>query len=167
MIKCVTIDGVWNGEWIYWTTSYYNALANLHTLQINTTHAMSFSVNCVVNSRSLATASNSGGFSASRAHVLTFRRIFRNWTLVNCQLNYGAISFKHVFTESFSSNERLFCFYYSGIRVRMWNFLAMLQPSQPQHDDILHVGVVGAFSCRQRNVTVWDRAQMGYALKPT
>jgi hypothetical protein len=49
---------------------------------------------CCVNSRSLTTASNSGDYSASRAHVITVRRISRNWTLVNCQLNYRAISFQ-------------------------------------------------------------------------
>jgi hypothetical protein len=37
---------------------------------------------CVFNSRSLATASNSGDSSASRAHVVTVRRISRNWTLI-------------------------------------------------------------------------------------
>jgi hypothetical protein len=44
------------------------------------------------NNRSLATASNNGDSSVSRAHVVTVRRICRNWALIDCQLNYSAIS---------------------------------------------------------------------------
>jgi hypothetical protein len=40
---------------------------------------------CVFNSRFLATVANSGHSSASRAHVVTLRRISRDWTLVDCQ----------------------------------------------------------------------------------
>jgi hypothetical protein len=47
---------------------------------------------CVFTSRSLRTASNSGDSSASRAHVATVRRISCNWTLVDCQPSYSAIS---------------------------------------------------------------------------
>jgi hypothetical protein len=47
-------------------TSNYNAVANLHTLQITTAPAKPFPVCCVFNSGSLATASN----TASRAHIL-------------------------------------------------------------------------------------------------
>jgi hypothetical protein len=47
---------------------------------------------CVFNSRSLATDSNIGDSATSSAHIVTLRRISRNWTLVICQLNYSAIS---------------------------------------------------------------------------
>jgi hypothetical protein len=51
-----------------------------------------FPASYIFNSRSLATASNSGDSLASRAHVVTVWRISRNWTPVNCQLYYSAIS---------------------------------------------------------------------------
>jgi hypothetical protein len=83
--QCVTVDGVWIGEWIYWplthmnrTTTNYRTGANLHSLQITTCQV--FSAFCVSSSRSLATTSNSRDSSASRAHVVTVRRISRNWT---------------------------------------------------------------------------------------
>jgi hypothetical protein len=47
------------------TTSNYNAIADLHTLQINTAHAKSFPACCVFTNHSLVTASNSGYSSAS------------------------------------------------------------------------------------------------------
>jgi hypothetical protein len=50
-------------------TSYTNH-SELHTLQIITAPAKPFSA-CSVNSRSMATASNSGDYSASRAQVLS------------------------------------------------------------------------------------------------
>jgi hypothetical protein len=75
---CLTIDGVWIGEWIYWplihsplrNTSNYIATANLHNSQITTAPAKPFPACCVFTNRSLATASNSGDSSASRAQVL-------------------------------------------------------------------------------------------------
>jgi hypothetical protein len=60
------------------TTSNYSAIADLQSLQITTAPANSFPAFYVINSRSLATASSSGDSSASRAHVVTIRRIFRN-----------------------------------------------------------------------------------------
>jgi hypothetical protein len=68
----VTIDGVRIGEWIHWplVTSNYSATANLHNSQITTATAKHFPGFCVFTSRSLATASNSGNSSASRAQVL-------------------------------------------------------------------------------------------------
>jgi hypothetical protein len=69
------------------------ALSLISTLYKSQQHPLShFSVCCVFNSRSLATSSNSGDSSAFRDHVVTARWTSRNWTLVNCQLNYGAIS---------------------------------------------------------------------------
>jgi hypothetical protein len=75
---CVTTDGVWIGEsdlvttyttWLV-TTSNYSATADLHNSQITTASAKPFPACCVFTIRSLATASNSGDSSASRAQVL-------------------------------------------------------------------------------------------------
>jgi hypothetical protein len=55
------------------TTSNYSAIAYLHTLQITPATAKPFPACCVFISRSLATASNSGDSSASRAQVLSSR----------------------------------------------------------------------------------------------
>jgi hypothetical protein len=74
------------------TTSNYSTVSNLHTLQITAAFAKLFPACFVFNSHSLATASNIGDSLASRAHVVTVRRISYNWTSVNCQLNYSAIS---------------------------------------------------------------------------
>jgi hypothetical protein len=89
ILSCVLCNyGVWIGELdlltqLYTpheTTSNYIAIANLHTLQITTEPAKPFLACCVFNSRFIATASNSGNSSAFRAHVVTVRRISRNWT---------------------------------------------------------------------------------------
>jgi hypothetical protein len=67
---CVTIDGVWIGEWIYYlytqlgTTSNDNANTELHTSQIITSHAKPQSF-IVFHSRFLVTALNNGDSSAS------------------------------------------------------------------------------------------------------
>jgi hypothetical protein len=47
------------------TSSNYSATANLHALQMTTAHAKSLPACCVFTSRSLVTATNSGGSSAS------------------------------------------------------------------------------------------------------
>jgi hypothetical protein len=52
------------------TTSYYSATADLHTSQFTTAPAKPFPACCVLTCRSLVTASNSGGSSASRAQIL-------------------------------------------------------------------------------------------------
>jgi hypothetical protein len=80
------MDGVWIGgldllTHLYTplgTTSNYSATANLHNSQITTAPTKPFPACCVFNSRSLASGSNSGDFSVSRAHVITVRRISRN-----------------------------------------------------------------------------------------
>jgi hypothetical protein len=65
----------------------------ISTIHRSPQHPLShFPASCVFNSRSLTTASNSGDSSASRAHVVTVRRISRNWTLVDCQVNSRAFS---------------------------------------------------------------------------
>jgi hypothetical protein len=96
------------------TTSNYSANANLHTLQITTAPATLFSACCVFNNHSLATASNSGDSSSSRAHVVSVRRIVRNWTVnstiapsllslpCRAQLNCQA-SMTHSLTNHFTS----------------------------------------------------------------
>jgi hypothetical protein len=61
-------------------TSNYNAIADLHTLQIPTATAKPFPACCVFTSRSLVTASNSGDYSASRAQVLSLQTPIRNST---------------------------------------------------------------------------------------
>jgi hypothetical protein len=86
---CVTIDGVWIGEWNYWplvlSTSEYSAIVNLYALQITTAPAKPFSTCRDFISRSLTTTSNSGDFSASRPQVLSSQPPVRNSTL-NWQL---------------------------------------------------------------------------------
>jgi hypothetical protein len=52
------------------TAINYNAIADLHTLQFTTAPAKSFPAFCFFKSRSLATATNGGDPSASRAQVL-------------------------------------------------------------------------------------------------
>jgi hypothetical protein len=65
----------------------------ISTVHRSPQHPLSlFPACCVFKSHSLAMASNSGNSSASCAHVITVQQISRNWTLVNCQLNYSAIS---------------------------------------------------------------------------
>jgi hypothetical protein len=72
------------------TTSNYSAIANLHTLQITTAPVKPFSSLLYLQQLFPSNGFNSGHSSASRFHVVV-RRISRNWTLVNCQLNYSAI----------------------------------------------------------------------------
>jgi hypothetical protein len=63
------------------TTSNYSTVANLHTLQITTAPAKSFSIRYVIISRSLATAFNNGDSSASRAQVLSSQPPVQNSAL--------------------------------------------------------------------------------------
>jgi hypothetical protein len=76
-VKCtVTGFGLVNGfvDHLYTPlgiTSSYNATANLHNSQITTAPAKPFPACCVFISRFLATASNSGDYSASRSQVLS------------------------------------------------------------------------------------------------
>jgi hypothetical protein len=53
------------------TTSNYIAIANLHNSQITTAPAKFFPACCVFIIRSLATASNNGNSSVSRAQILS------------------------------------------------------------------------------------------------
>jgi hypothetical protein len=60
----------------------------ISTIHRSPQHPLSlFPTCCVLNSHSLPTAPNNGDSSPSRDNVITTRRISRNWTLVNCQLN--------------------------------------------------------------------------------
>jgi hypothetical protein len=78
MCMCVIIEefGLVNGfidhlhTWLG-TTSNYSAASNLHNSQTTTAPAKPFPAFCVFTSPSLATASNSGDSSASRARVLS------------------------------------------------------------------------------------------------
>jgi hypothetical protein len=64
-ILWVTIDGVWTGNWFYWTLTdrNYNTIVNSHTLQFTT--ACSDSSACCVFTSCLVTASNTAGLSTS------------------------------------------------------------------------------------------------------
>jgi hypothetical protein len=53
------------------TTNNYSATSDLHNSQITTAPAKHFSACCAFTSRPLATVSNSGDSSASRAQVLS------------------------------------------------------------------------------------------------
>jgi hypothetical protein len=53
--------------------------ANVHNSQLTTAHAMLFPSYCVFTSRSLATVSNGGDFSASGAKVLSSQTPVHNW----------------------------------------------------------------------------------------
>jgi hypothetical protein len=55
---------------LHGTTRNYSDTADLHTLQFTTAPAKPFPACCVFNSNSLATASNSGDYSASRGQIL-------------------------------------------------------------------------------------------------
>jgi hypothetical protein len=98
--RYVTMDGVWNGKLDLLAICIHRselrliaALSIISTSHKSPQHPLSlFPACCVFNSCSLAKASNNEDSSASRDHVVTVRRISRNWTLVNCQLSYSAIS---------------------------------------------------------------------------
>jgi hypothetical protein len=60
------------------TASNYKAIAYLHTLQSTTATSKPFPVCCVLTSLSLATASNSGDFSASRSQFLSSLTLIQN-----------------------------------------------------------------------------------------
>jgi hypothetical protein len=60
------------------TTSNYVATSNLHISQFTTGPAKNFPTCCVFNSRSLATASNSGDSSGSSAQVLPSPTVVQN-----------------------------------------------------------------------------------------
>jgi hypothetical protein len=69
------------------------ALSLISTLYKSPQHPLFlFLAYCAFNSHSLATASKSGDSSAFRAYLIAARRISRNWTLVNCRINYITIS---------------------------------------------------------------------------
>jgi hypothetical protein len=92
----VAIDGVWTGYGFsdhlnpqLATTSNYSPTANLHTLQITAAAAKPSPACYVLTSRSLATASNSGDSSASRAQVLLSQSPMQNSLST---VNYNVIS---------------------------------------------------------------------------
>jgi hypothetical protein len=64
------------------TTSNYSTIAELHNSQITTAPAKPFPACYAFTSRSLATASNSGDSSASRAHILSLQPPVQNSTVL-------------------------------------------------------------------------------------
>jgi hypothetical protein len=61
------------------TTRNYSAIADLQNSKSTKAPATSFPACCAFISRSLATASNSGDFSASHAQVLFLQNPVQNW----------------------------------------------------------------------------------------
>jgi hypothetical protein len=102
------------------TTSNYSTIANLHTLQITTAHAMSFPACCVFISRSLVGAPNSEDSSASALksslHSLPYRTDLAAPVVFFITPRHGLRRQHHsqihcsgnVFTEPFPSSGRLF-----------------------------------------------------------
>jgi hypothetical protein len=72
------------------STSNYSAIDDLDNSQITAAPAKHFPACCVFISRFLATASKSGDSSASRTQVLLSQPPVQ--ILLNCELNYSAIS---------------------------------------------------------------------------
>jgi hypothetical protein len=83
----VTIEGVLIGELDLLTTcTHHSELKVITALSLISTPINHYTLSlfpacCVSKSRSLATASNSGNSSCSKAHIGTVWRISRNWTL--------------------------------------------------------------------------------------
>jgi hypothetical protein len=111
----VIIDGVWIGYWIYWHTYTHHSELQVITALISTLykllHVKSSSVCNVSKNRSLATASKSVDSSASRAHVVTLRRISGNWTH-SAGLGPSLYGLRADPTENTASNS--FCIVFMG-----------------------------------------------------
>jgi hypothetical protein len=71
----------------------YSTTANLHNSQITTAPAKPFPARYIFTSRSVATASNSGVFSASRAQDLSSQSPLQNPTLKELSINW-VVKFK-------------------------------------------------------------------------
>jgi hypothetical protein len=112
------------------TTSNYSVTAHLHSSEFTTAHTKPFPACCVFTSRSLAAASNSGGFSASRAQVLlsTVNSGTLNPILsCKCQLSRHhlfSIIISIIFDCRFSTDSRS-----SSVLVEL-NYTAILQLTQ-------------------------------------
>jgi hypothetical protein len=100
----VTVECVWIGwldllhfihSWLL-TKSNYSATANLHTSPSTRVPAKPFPASCVLTSRFLATASNSGDSSASHAQVLPSLNLIQNClpTIPSTEMN------RHLFSAS-------------------------------------------------------------------
>jgi hypothetical protein len=76
--KCVTIDGVWIGEWVYWLLIYNT---RNYTLEITIWHTTSSLSVTVFTSRYLVTDINNGYSSASVLKSRTVLLSTVNWTL--------------------------------------------------------------------------------------
>jgi hypothetical protein len=97
------------------------ALSLISTLY-KSLHAKSSPVCCVLNSRSLATASNSGDSSASRVQVLSSQRPVQNTTLNRLRPRLAAISHQPLsllFTDLLSTDYWHLLTRSVGVRVRV------------------------------------------------
>jgi hypothetical protein len=91
LLSGVAIGGIWIGYWVYWHTyTHHSELQVITTLSLFPTFYKSpqqpislFPACCVLNSRSLATGSNSRDSSAPGAHTVTLRRISATEPLSN------------------------------------------------------------------------------------
>jgi hypothetical protein len=83
------------------TASDYSATADLHNSQITTAPATSFPACCVLTSRSLATAFNSGNFSASHAQVVSSQAPVQNYITTGSVPCLWYLSTDHVETPCF------------------------------------------------------------------
>jgi hypothetical protein len=91
----VTTDGLWVGYWIHWHNSELHVITapSLITLYKSPPYPLSLLPgSCVSISRSMATASNSGDSSASRAQVLSSQTPLQNATLNCLTLTLAVIS---------------------------------------------------------------------------
>jgi hypothetical protein len=119
------------------STSNYSATANLHNSQIITAPAKPFPACCVFTSLSLATASNSGDSSASRAHAIPYCPPSHNWLrplLITSQhrpCRNTPFHVKQVVQESYDRSSEGY-----------WVHL-VLRPTQPQMIDKGDCGATG------------------------
>jgi hypothetical protein len=131
------------------TTSNYSAITDLHASQI-TTHCP-FPAWYVSNSRSLATASNSGDTSVSTTDVVTVRRISRNWTH---SAGLSAINWtgcpSSLFYKHFARAESKTPFFYCCVRVRGKVFTEPLLTNSRLFIRLLHSN--GCTSCLFRGL---------------
>jgi hypothetical protein len=119
--------------------STYSAIGNLHTLQINTAFAKPFLACCVLSSRSLATAPNSGDSLASCAQVLLSQSPVQSSTAVP--------TFHYQLNSLFTNN--------SAVKVKL-NVRVTLRLAVSYFQNFLFVGVDLLLGCRDSSVVTAD-----------
>jgi hypothetical protein len=129
----VTIDGVWVGYWIYsYNSELHLIIVSLliPTVYRSLQHSLSLFQPAVFNSRSLATASNSGDSSASRNQVLLWQPPVQNscqFPPANCQLSTPeSESESHIATDG-QSISKSWCRAPSGARDQIFITLWQLR----------------------------------------